>query len=129
MQERDSLLTIKDWIESFWQFQEEDIKFFLEDLKEKIKKPKEFMEELKRRLQTRRVYYRLFKHLSWRDVPSEELPWVLQKIDEILARETIITNTIDKIVEILSEIFLEEDEAKELKETKALIKEEKIIYH
>lgn len=128
MQERDSLLTLKDWIESFWQFQEEDIKFFLEDLKEKILNPKEFLKELKNRMQTRKAYYKLFKHLSWRDVPNEDLPWVLQKMDEILARETIITDTIEKVLEIISEVFLEED-LRELKETGAFIKEDKIIYH
>ncbi|MEZ0344736.1 MAG: hypothetical protein ABWJ99_08065 [Caldimicrobium sp.] len=128
MQERDSLLTLKDWIESFWQFQEEDLKFFSEDLKEKLSDPKVFIKELKNRMQTRRAYYRIFKYLSWRDVPSEDLPWVFQKLDEILARETIITNTIERVLEIFAEIFLEED-LKELRETGALIKEEKIIYH
>ncbi len=128
MQEKDSLLTLKDWIESFWQFQEEDFKFLLEDLKEKILDPKAFIKELKNRMQTRRAYYKIFKHLSWRDVPAEELPQVFKKLDEILARETIITQTIEKVVEIFSALFLDED-VKELKETGALIKEEKIIYH
>lgn len=128
MQERDSLLTIKDWIESFWQFQEEDIKFFLEDLKDKLQNPKEFLRELKTRMQTRKAYYSLFKHLSWRDISSEELPWVFQKLDEILTRENIITGTIEKVLDIFSEAFLEED-LRELKETGALIKEDKIIYH
>lgn len=128
MQERDSLLTLKDWVESFWEFQEEDLKFFSEDLKENLLDPKAFIKELRNRMQTRRAYYRIFKHLSWRDVPTQELPWVFQKLDEILERETIITNAIEKVLEIFSGIFLEED-LKELIQTGALIKEEKIIYH
>jgi len=132
MAEKDSLLTIKDWIESFWQFQEEDINFFKEgDLKEKILKPREFLAHIRERMQERRVFYKLFKHVVWGDLTPDEVAWIQAKLDEILARETAITEAINKILEILSELFLEEDqkEIKEMKESGALIPEEKIIFH
>ncbi len=127
MQERDTILTLKDWIKSFWELQEEDIRFFLEEFREKMRDPKALLDELRYRMNRRRAFYSMFRHLSWRDLPPEDLTWVEKKMDELLARESFITETLNKILEIFSDFL--EDEIQELKKSKKMLEEEKIIFH
>uniref|UniRef100_A0A832GN45 Uncharacterized protein n=1 Tax=Caldimicrobium thiodismutans TaxID=1653476 RepID=A0A832GN45_9BACT len=129
MEERDKILTIKEWIESFWALQEEDIRFFREEFRGKIKQPKELLEELKERMRRRQVFYKLFKHLSWRDLPKEEWTWVCDKLDEILARENLITETINKILDVVGEIFFGEEEGLSKSTFKLDLPDKKIIFH
>ncbi|BAU22640.1 hypothetical protein THC_0240 [Caldimicrobium thiodismutans] len=128
MQEKDMILTLKDWIKSFWELQEDDIRFFLEDFKELMRDPKALLDELKFRMKRRRAFYNIFKHLSWRDLPVKELDWVQQKMDELLARESLITETVNKILNIMSEVFFD-DELEEIKKAKKILEEDRIIYH
>lgn len=129
IEERDKILTLKDWIESFWAFQEEDIRFFKEEFSGKIKQPRELLVELKERMRMRKAYYKLFKHLSWRDLPKEEWTWVCDKLDEILARENLITETINKILSVISEIFFEGEEELDNSIFKLEFSEKNIIFH
>ncbi|MCS7200028.1 MAG: hypothetical protein NZ850_06730 [Caldimicrobium sp.] len=128
MEEKDKILTLKEWIESFWNFQEEDIRFFKEEFKEKVKHPEDLIQVIKNRMQTRKAYYRLFKHLSWRDLPPEEWSWACDKLDEIVARENIINETIEKILEIISDLINEEGKPSEVNPFKVNI-DKSIIYH
>lgn len=128
MEEKDSVLTIKDWVKSFWELQEDDFRFFLEDFKKLMRDPKALLRELKLRMNRRKVFYNIFKHLSWRDLPVEEFNWVQNRIDELLARESLITETVNKILDIMSEVFLD-DEVEEIKKAKKFLEEDKIIFH
>lgn len=128
MDEKDKVLTLKDWIESFWAFQEEDIRFFKEELKEKLKSPQDLLNDLRSRMQTRRVYHNIFKHLSWRDLPPEELNWAYNKLDEIIARENIINDAINRILDVISELYLEEETGKD-NSSKSLDLDKSIIFH
>lgn len=125
----DKVLTLKEWIDSFWKFQEEDLRFFKEEIYQMMKNPRELLNELRERMRTRQVYYRLFKHLSWRDLPKEELTWACDRLDEILARETMITEIINKILDFLSEIFFGEDSERELKTFQIELQEKPHIFH
>ncbi|MFN4132453.1 MAG: hypothetical protein ACK4GE_05180 [Caldimicrobium sp.] len=126
--EKDSILTIKDWIESFWDFQEEDLKLFMKDFREKFQDPKAFISEIKNRIQTRKAFYKIFKHLSIKDIPEEELPFIERKLEEILAREAFITENMEKILEIFSSLF-SEGCFEDLKEKTIHITEDRIIFH
>lgn len=124
----DTLLTIKDWINSFWAFQEEDLKLFKSDLKEKLQDPKGLIMEIRDRIKTRKAYYKIFKYLSIRDVPKEELPWVEKKLEEILSREAFISESLEKILEFFSS-FLSEEDFNQLKEKTIFLPEDKLIIH
>lgn len=128
MEAKDSLLTIKDWIESFLNFQEEDFQFFKdkEALKEKLLKPKEFLDHIRKRMEMRKAFYKLFKHVSWNNLTPEDLIWSHQKLDEILEKETLITDLINKVLDVITELYFG-DEVKELKNTLTLVQEEKIV--
>ncbi len=126
--DKDTLLTIKDWIESFWEFQEEDLKLLTRDLKESFQDPKGFLSEIKKRIRTRKGFYNIFKHLSLKDIPPEDLPWVEKKLDAILAREAYISENLEKILEIFSSFFTEK-EAQPSEEKPFVVSEEKIIFH
>jgi hypothetical protein len=99
----DKILSLKDWIDSFWHFQEEDLNFFKNLLtRGKLPNVEEILKTLKERMQLRRAYYQIYKHLSWRDLPLTELEWVERKLTEILKREEIITEMIDKFLDFLT---------------------------
>lgn len=125
----DKVLTLREWIESFWKFQEDDLRFFKEEVYQKMKNPRELLDELRERMKTRQVYYRLFKHLSWRDLPKEEWTWACDRLDEILARETLITEIINKILELLSDILFGEDSEKDLKTFQVELEGKPSIFH
>jgi len=128
MEGKDGLLTIKDWIESFLHFQEEDFQFFKdkEALKEKLLRPKEFLDYIRKRMEMRKAFYKLFKHVSWNNLTPEELIWSHQKLDEILEKETLITDLINKVLDVITELYFG-DEVKEIKNTLTLVQEEKIV--
>jgi len=128
MEAKDGLLTIKDWIESFLNFQEEDFQFFKdkEALKEKLLRPKEFLDYIRKRMEMRKAFYKLFKHVSWHNLTPEDLIWSHQKLDEILEKETLITDLINKVLDVITELYFG-DEVKELKNTLTLVQEEKIV--
>ncbi len=99
----DKILSLKDWIISFWDFQEEDLNFFKNLLNEEsIPNIEKILEVLKKRMELRRAYYQIYKYLSWRDLPLSELEWVEKKLTEILKREEIITEMINKFLDFLS---------------------------
>lgn len=127
--EEDRVLTLKEWIESFWKFQEEDIRFFKEEIYQKIRNPRELLDVLRERIRTRQVYYRLFKHLSWRDLPKEEWSWACDRLDEILARETVITEVINRVLDFLSDTILGEDSERELKSFQVELQGKPLIFH
>lgn len=128
MEGKDGILTIKDWIESFLHFQEEDFQFFKdkEALKEKLLKPKEFLDYIRKRMEMRKAFYKLFKHVSWHNLTPEDLIWSHQKLDEILEKETLITDLINKVLDVITELYFG-DEVKEIKNTLTLVQEEKIV--
>ncbi len=103
MKKDDRLLSLKDWVESFWNFQEEDFSFFNQLLQKKnLFDPEIILKTLKHRMKTRKAFYQFYKHLSWKDIPSNELDKVKKKIEEVLYREEIITEMTNKLLEVLS---------------------------
>lgn len=102
----DRLLTLKDWIESFWNFQEEDLKYF-NSLIEKNSSfdPEKVLTNLKERMKIRKAYYQIYKYLNWKDLSCQDLVWVESKLNEILKREEIITNLIGNLLDVLGKFL------------------------
>lgn len=108
----DRLLTLKDWIKSFWNFQEEDLEYFNILVENNISiDPEEILTKLKERMKIRKAYYQIYKYLNWKDLSCEDLIWVESKLNEIIKREEFITNLIGKLLEALSKFynFLEDE--------------------
>jgi len=103
MERMDKIVSLKDWIDSFWNFQEEDLKYFQNLITKKIPfDPEEILKNIKERMQTRRAFYQIYKYLPKRDLSLAELEWAEQKLTEIIYREELITNLINKILELLT---------------------------
>jgi hypothetical protein len=103
MERMDKIVSLKDWINSFWNFQEEDLKYFQNLITKKIPfDPEEILKNIKERMQTRRAFYQIYKYLPKRDLSLAELEWAEQKLTEIIYREELITNLINKILELLT---------------------------
>ncbi len=102
----DRLLTIKDWIESFWNFQEEDLKYFNNLIEKKNSfNPEKILIDLKERMKVRKAYYQIYKYLNWKDLSSQDLIWIEKKLNEILKREEFITHLIGKLLDLLTKVF------------------------
>lgn len=110
----DRLLTLKDWIESFWNFQEEELEYFnnLIDKTSSLDLEKVLM-EIKERMKVRKAYYQIYKHLNWKDLPCKDLIWIESKLNEIIKREEFITNLVGKFLDLLSSIYSCSKEEKE----------------
>ena len=91
--------TLKDWLEAFSWKQEEDLRFLAELLSLPRVSP-ELSEELKARLQERKVFSSFFKTLSWHHLSQEELIWCEKKMEEILEREEEIKEILDRLLAI-----------------------------
>lgn len=109
----DRLLTLKDWIESFWNFQEEELKY-LHNLIEKSSSLnlERILNELKERMKIRKAYYQIYKYLNWKDLPCKDLLWVESKLNEILQREEVIANLIEKFLDVLNNFYNLSEEKK-----------------
>jgi len=103
MENTDRILDLKDWIESFWIFQEEDLKYFQDLINKKIPfDPEEVLKSIKERMNQRRAFYQIYKHLPKKELSLPELEWAEQKLVQIVYREELITTMVNKILEILS---------------------------
>lgn len=103
MEKTDKIVSLKDWINSFWAFQEEDLQYLQKLI---IKKtpldPEEVINNIKERFKTRKAFYQIYKHLLKKDLSINELEWAEQKLAEILCREELITNLTNQILDLLT---------------------------
>ena len=105
----DRIVSLKDWIDSFWNFQEEDIKYFQDLISKKVPlDPGKILNDLRERMQMRKIFYQIYKYLPKKDIAVHEAEWAEQKLMQIVYREELITNMVNKILEILS-IIIEPD--------------------
>ena len=103
MKEYDKIVSLKDWINSFWNFQEEDLKYFQSLITKKSPlDPEEIINNIKERFQTRKAFYQIYKHLPRKDLSITDLEWAEQKLAEIVYREELITNLVNKILDFLT---------------------------
>ncbi len=128
MEKEDRVLSLKDWVESFWNFQEEDFSFFNQLLqRKKLLDPKNILKTLKERMKIRKAFYQFYKHLSWRDLPANELETLHKKMEEVLYREEIITEMTNKVLEILSMLIEPPEEENFSKEVP--LREKQMLLH
>ncbi|WP_156955596.1 hypothetical protein [Thermodesulfobacterium hydrogeniphilum] len=114
MEEMDKIVSLKDWIDSFWNFQEEDLKYFKGLITKKNPfDPEEILVNIKERINARKVFYQIYKYLPRKDLPLNELEWAEQKLAEILVREELITDLINKTLEVLT-FLIDQDQDKSL---------------
>jgi len=107
MKECDKIVNLKDWINSFWDFQEEDLKYFQSLITKKLPlDPEEIINNIKERFQTRKAFYQIYKHLPRKELSITDLEWTEQKLAEIIYREELITDLINKILDFLT-FFME----------------------
>lgn len=107
MKNSDKIVSLKDWIDSFWNFQEEDLQYLQSLITKKIPfNPEEIINNIKERFKTRRAFYQIYKHLPRNDLSLKDLEWAEQKLAEILYREELITNLTNKILDLLT-FFIE----------------------
>jgi len=112
----DKIVSLKDWINSFWNFQEEDIQYLQNLIVKKIPlDPEEVINNIKERFKTRKAFYQIYKHLPRKDLSVRDLEWAEQKLAEILYREELITDLTNKILDILT--FFVESEKFPISET------------
>lgn len=109
MKDSDKIVSLKDWIDSFWNFQEEDLQY-LQNLivKKKPLDPEEIINNIKERFKTRKAFYQIYKHLPRKELSVKDLEWAEQKLAEILYREELITDLTNKILDILT-FFIESE--------------------
>ncbi|MFN4196631.1 MAG: hypothetical protein ACK4FM_01305, partial [Caldimicrobium sp.] len=58
----------------------------------------------------------------------EEFPWVEKKLEEILAREVLISETVEKILDIIS-TFYSENNITDIRDKLLLLSVDKTIFH
>ncbi len=114
MNEIDKIVSLKDWIDSFWNFQEQDLKYFKNLISKKNPfDPEEILLNIKERIQARKAFYQIYKYLPRKDLTLEELEWAEQKLAEIIIREELITDLINKTLEILT-VLIDYDYSKSI---------------
>ncbi len=97
------ILSLKDWINSFWNFQEEDLKYFQDLIEKKIPfEPREILDNIREKVKRRKIFYQIYKYLPKEELSLIESRWIEQKLTEIIYREELITQLITKILELLS---------------------------
>jgi hypothetical protein len=108
----DRLLTFEDWIETYWQLQDEDLEFFTqENLREKFfNDPKGLLRELSERTRRRKEAFQFFKHLNIRDIPEDKIEEVQRKLDLLALRENLLNDLIGKILELFEIAYLGKEE-------------------
>lgn len=109
MNTKDKVLSLKDWIESFLVFQEEDFQFFQDLLNKKIPfDPENILLKIKNRMDTRKAFYQLYKYLPWEDLSINERKMIEKKLYKILYREELITEFVTKLLEALTYLIYSE---------------------
>ncbi|PMP94963.1 MAG: hypothetical protein C0169_05915 [Thermodesulfobacterium geofontis] len=110
MEPLDKIVSLKDWINSFWDFQKEDLQY-LQDLiiKNTPFDPEEIINSLRERFKKRRAFYQIYKHLPNKDLSVNDLEWAEKKLKEIIYREELITDLVNKILDLLT-LFIESEE-------------------
>jgi len=107
MKDSDKIVSLKDWIDSFWNFQEEDLQYLQNLITKKIPfDPEEIINNIKERFKIRKAFYQIYKHLPRKDLSLKDLEWAEQKLAEILYREELITDLTNKILDLLT-FFIE----------------------
>ena len=103
----DKVLTFEDWIETYWQIQDEDFNFlnnkklgemFFND-------PQGLLEELRARTRRRREAFQFSKYLDIRDIPKERIEEVQKKLELISLRENLLNDLVSKIIELYELAF------------------------
>ena len=103
MENKDKLLSINDWIESFLKFQDEDFALFKELFQKKdILDIKDILYTIKNRMQERKKFYSFYKHISLNDLSSSERLEIQKKLNYLLAREELINEIIEKILQFFT---------------------------
>ncbi|QER42490.1 hypothetical protein F1847_06925 [Thermodesulfobacterium sp. TA1] len=103
MENQDKVISLEDWINLFWDFQEEDIKYF-QDLVSNNKPfdPGEVLNNIKERVRTRKIFYQFYRYLSKKNFSFDLSGDLEQKLNALFYREEMITKMINKVLEILS---------------------------
>lgn len=109
MEPSDKIVNLKDWINSFWNFQKEDLQY-LQDLiiNNAPFDPEEIINNLRERFKKRKAFYQIYKHLPQKDLSVNDLEWAEEKLKEIIYREKLITDLINKILDLLT-FFIESE--------------------
>ena len=103
MENKDKILSINEWIENFLKFQDEDFALFKELFQKKdIFEIKDILYTIKKRMKERRKFYSFYKHVSLNDLSLRERLEVHKKLSYILAREELITEIVEKILQFLT---------------------------
>ncbi len=109
MKDTDRVVSLKDWIDSFWNFQEEDLQYLQNLIVKKAPlDPEEIVNKIKERIKARKAFYQIYKHLPRKDLSAKDLEWAEQKLAEILYREELITSLTYKLLDLLT-FFIECD--------------------
>lgn len=112
----DRLLTFEDWIDTYWQLQDEDLEFLThENLREMFfNDPKGLLKELSERTRRRKEAFQFFKHLNIRDIPEGKIEEVQKKLDLLALRENLLNDLVGKILELFEITYLGKEETEEL---------------
>uniref|UniRef100_A0A7V5XFM5 Uncharacterized protein n=1 Tax=Thermodesulfobacterium geofontis TaxID=1295609 RepID=A0A7V5XFM5_9BACT len=109
MEPSDKIVNLKDWINSFWNFQEEDLQYLQNLIIRKLPlDPEEIINNLRERIKTRKAFYQIYKYLPRKDLSAKDLEWAEQKLAEIIYREDLITELTNKILDLLT-FFVESE--------------------
>ncbi len=109
MKDTDKIVSLKDWIDSFWNFQEEDLQYLQNLLvKKNPLDPEDIINNIKERIKTRKAFYQIYRHLPKKELSVKDLEWAEQKLAEILYREELITSLTYKLLDLLT-FFIECD--------------------
>jgi len=80
MEPSDKIVNLKDWINSFWNFQEEDLQYLQNLIIRKLPlDPEEIINNLRERIKTRKAFYQIYKYLPRKDLSAKDLEWAEQK--------------------------------------------------
>lgn len=116
---QDKIITIEDWVESFWKFQEEDFRYFQEITTNfNSLDPEEVLKNIKERMKTRKIFYQIYKYLPKHEIDMNSSFYLQERINQIIHREELITEMINKILDLLSTLIGIESSALNLVEVK-----------
>jgi predicted transcriptional regulator len=84
MEPPNKVVDLKDWINAFWNFQEEDLQY-LQNLiiKKTPLDPEEIINNLKERIKTRKAFYQIYKHLPKKDLSPKDLEWAEKNLQKL----------------------------------------------
>lgn len=116
---QDKIITIEDWVESFWKVQEEDFRYFQEITTNfNFLDPEEVLKNIKERMKTRKIFYQIYKYLPKHEIDMNSSFYLQERINQIIHREELITEMINKILDLLSTLIGIESSALNLVEVK-----------